>query len=294
MTGHTQADLFSELPQDPGTVVINDRCLLRTDGVHRVVLVAGIPITQYTLSDKMADAHAMVTLVEQGYADQNEVARAFRCSDRTVRRHQRRFEEGGLPALGRSSGYPKGQARLKAARLRQLSRWWAEGVPRREIARRQGVSEGAVRKVLRRLGCKEHASAQMPLPMEDEGAYPNMSGFSPPPLENPSVEPAAGAYPNLSAFCDDEEPSFSLDIDPANRSMDRMLAYLGLIDDAVPMFRNVTGLPKAGVLLAIPALVSSGVFGIAKTVYGSIGPAFYGLRTSLVIMLLMALLRTPE
>ena len=291
MKEHTQADLFSDLTQDPGTVVINDRCVLRTDGVHRVVLVAGLPMLPYAVGDRMAEAHAMVTLVEQGYADQNEVARAFRCSDRTVRRHQRRFEEGGLPALGRDGGYPKGQARLKAARLRQLSRWWAEGVPRREIARRQRVSEGAVRKVLRRLGCKEPAPVQMGLPMEGNGAYPNLSGFSPPPLENPSETPSLPAYPNLSAFCDDEEPSITLDTDPANRSMDRMLAYLGLIDDAVPMFRNVVGLPKAGVLLAIPALVSSGVFGIAKTVYGSIGPAFYGLRTSLVIMLLMALLR---
>lgn len=51
------------------------------------------------------------------------------------------------------------------------------------------------------------------------------------------------------------------------------------------------GLPKAAVLLAIPALVQSGICGIARTVYGSIGPAFYGLRTCLVIMLLMALLR---
>ena len=291
MTGHTQADLFSELPQDPGTVVINDRCQLRTDGVHRVVLVAGLPMLPYAVGDRMAEAHAMVTLVEQGYADQNDVARAFRCSDRTVRRQQRRFEERGLAALGHTRGYPKGRARLKAARARQVSRLWAEGTPKREIARRMGVTEKAVRKVLRRLGCKESAPAQMDLPMKDEGADPNMSAFSSAPLENLSETTSSPADPNMSAFDDDEEPSFSLDTDPQNRSMDRMLAYFGLIDDAVPMFRNVVGLPKAGVLLAIPALVSSGVFGIAKTVYGSIGPAFYGLRTSLVIMLLMALLR---
>jgi prepilin-type processing-associated H-X9-DG protein len=291
MTGHTQADLFSDLPQDPGTVVINDRCLLRTDGVHRIVLVAGLPIASYTVDDRMAEAHAMMTLVVQGYADQNDVARAFGCTDRTVRRQQRRFEEGGLAALGRGRGYPKGRPRLKAARARQVSRLWAEGTPKREIARRIGVTEKAVRKVLRRLGCKESAPAQIPLPMETEGADPNVSAFPPAPLENPSVEPVSSADPKLSAFCEDEEAGLSLDTDPTNRSVDRMLAYLGIIDDALPMFRNVTGLPKAGVLLAIPALVSSGIFGIAKTVYDSIGPAFYGLRTSLVIMLLMALLR---
>jgi len=43
--------------------------------------------------DRMADAHAMVTLVAQGLAQQNEVARAFGCSARTVRRHERCFDE---------------------------------------------------------------------------------------------------------------------------------------------------------------------------------------------------------
>ena len=43
--------------------------------------------------------------------------------------------------------------------------------------------------------------------------------------------------------------------------------------------------------LALPALVDSGVVEIARKTYGSIGPAFYGLRTSIVAFLLMALLR---
>ena len=65
-------------------------------------MVSGIVLAQYALGDRMAEAYAMVSLVEQGWADQNEVARAFGCSARTVRRHQRRFEDGGLAALGRA------------------------------------------------------------------------------------------------------------------------------------------------------------------------------------------------
>ena len=49
--------------------------------------------------------------------------------------------------------------------------------------------------------------------------------------------------------------------------------------------------PHAGVLLAIPVLVGSGVLQVARESYGSIGPAFYGLRTTLLALLLMALLR---
>jgi hypothetical protein len=73
--------------------------------------------------------------------------------------------------------------------------------------------------------------------------------------------------------------------------MDRFLACLGLLDDAAPMFSAGTGIPGAGVLLAVPAIVESGVIDIAREVYGSIGPAFYGLRTTIVTLLLMALLR---
>ena len=68
-----------------------------------------------------------------------------------------------------------------------------------------------------------------------------------------------------------------------------MFAYLGLLDDAAPLFRPGTHVPRAGVLLAIPALHASGVLDCARDVYGSLGPAFYGLRTSLVALLLMAL-----
>jgi hypothetical protein len=48
--------------------------------------------------------------------------------------------------------------------------------------------------------------------------------------------------------------------------------------------------------LALPVLVASGVFGCAQKIYGSLGPAFYGLRTSLLTLLLMALwrIKRPE
>jgi hypothetical protein len=69
------------------------------------------------------------------------------------------------------------------------------------------------------------------------------------------------------------------------------LAYLGLLDDAAPLFRPGQRVPGAGVLLALPSLIDTGVFTAARQVYGSIAPAFYGLRTTILTLLLMALLR---
>ena len=43
-----------------------------------------------------------------------------------------------------------------------------------------------------------------------------------------------------------------------------------------------------------PPLVASGLLSVAEKIYGSIGPAFYGLRTTLVAYVLLALLRIPR
>ena len=288
-----QQDLLPISNGSSDTHVVNDRCLVRTRDGHRIVVAAGVPVAQYAVGDRMAEAHAMVSLVEQGWADQSDVARAFGCTDRTVRRHQRRFEVGGLASLGRGSGYPKGRARLKSSRTRLVGRLKAEGVSNREIAHRIGVSEKAVRKLLRRLGWSTAQPLQPTLPIVPVGADPNLSAL----LVRPSGRAVADTArptspaPAVSLISEEEALPVSLDTDPADRRVDRVLAYLGLIADAAPLFRSGVRVPRAGVLLALPALADSGVLDCAREIYGSIGPAFYGLRTTLVTLLLMALLR---
>ena len=278
----------------------------------------------------MGEAHAMVSLVEQGWATQNEVAAAFGCTERTVRRNQRRFESAGLAALGRQTGYPRGTPRLPATRLRLVNEWKSEGIANREIARRLGVTEKAVRKLLRRLGWKACQGEQMSLGLDPATADPNLSDraasqstFAASEGENRPGDASANADPNLSGLDAGQVASLgngpesrtqrpsgsadpnlsgsvaspgeplpvSLDADAADRSLDRILACLGMLEDAAPVFGNAVQVDGAGVLLAIPALVDSGVFKVANDIYGSIGPAFYGLRTTLLTMLLMALLR---
>jgi hypothetical protein len=267
-----QAALFPCPTPLDAAVQINDRCVIRTRDGHRVVVVSGVALAQYTVGDRMAEAHAMVSLVEQGWADQNDVARAFGCSARTVRRQQRRFEAGGLPALGRPSGYPKGRQRLERSRVKSVVRWKSEGLSNREVAHRLGVSEKAVRKLLRQAGWVPAGPQQPRLPLP-ESADPNLSASA-----------SAEAIP-------DETLPLSLDTDPADRRLDRLLAYLGLLEDAAPLFRPGLRVPRAGVLLALPALIESGVIELAHKIYGSLGPAFYGLRTTILTLLLMALLR---
>jgi len=271
-----QAELFP-LPSAPdGLQVINDRCLLRTQDGHRVVIVSGIVLAQYAVGDRAAEAHARVHLVEAGWAGQNDVSRVFGCSARTIRRDQQRFEEGGLAALGRSDGFPKGRPRVELTR--SVERLKAEGHSNGEIARRLGISKTAVRKRLRRAGWTDPAPEQKRLPLEEPAA---------------PAAPAAetGCGPKLSAFYADDDTPISFDHDPADRRVDRLMAYLGMLEDAAPLFGSEKAVPRAGVLLAVAALIQSGVFECARDIYGTLAPAFYGLRTSLMTMLLMALLR---
>jgi hypothetical protein len=90
----------------PGTVLVNDRVSFQTEGQQRVILVCGMFFSHYSVDDPAAEAYAMVTLFESGYADQNDIARCFGYSTRTLRRYQQRLQAGGLRALARLPGRP--------------------------------------------------------------------------------------------------------------------------------------------------------------------------------------------
>ena len=120
-----QTTLFGTEPSRADAIIINDRCVLRVEGDQRIVVVAGVPLAHFVVGDRLAESYAMVTLVEQGWADQTDVARAFACSSRTLRRYQRRYDEGGLVRPGRVAGYPKGRPRSEERRVGKecRSRW---------------------------------------------------------------------------------------------------------------------------------------------------------------------------
>ena len=135
-------------PAASNTVVINARCSLRIEAGHRVIVVAGLPVHHYRAEDAVAEAYAMVFLVESGFAQQTDVARAFARSVRTVRRYQGRYAQGGMAALGREQGWRRGRRRISGKRLRSIEMLKSQGMSNRAIAHRLGVSEKAIRKLV--------------------------------------------------------------------------------------------------------------------------------------------------
>src|SRR6266478_8405675 len=302
MNPDSQQSVLLPAPAPPsGTVLVNDRVSFQTEGKQRVILVHGMFFSHYSADDPAAEAYAMVTLFESGYADQNDIARSFGYSTRTLRRYQQRLQAGGLRALARLPGRPP--ARTPApekvpARDRTILRLKAKERSNRWIAGRLGLSETAIRKALRRLGWNPGPEpSPLPLPFELEVSASEVDPVAASGTGNPIIQVPSSAVP-LPASPRAPLPAAAaakrLDRTPLDRSMDRLLAAMGLLDDALPVFARARNLPRAGVLVAIPALLASGLLSTAEKIYGNLGPAFYGLRTTLLAYVLLALLRIPR
>jgi len=296
----TQHALALPSPAPSNTVVINARCSLRIEADQRVIVVAGLPVHHYRAEDAVAEAYAMVFLVESGFAQQTDVARAFERSVRTIRRYQERYGDGGMAALSREEGWRRGRRRISGKRLRGIEMLKSQGMSNRAIAQRLGVTENAIRKLIG--PSKPTTNTQLALaglataagkPAESGVPSATPSSKNPDRTAPPTNDDPGNCHPIAApeAADDDDPVAMSLDGDASDRTLDRQLAHLGLLDDAAPLFREGTSVPAVGVLLALPCLVESGLFRISRKLYGEIGPAFYGLRTTLLTLLLMALLR---
>src|SRR6184192_316152 len=102
---HT-SDLFPDFSPVPQMVFVNERVSFQTEGNQRVILVHGVVHSHYSREDRTAETYALVSLYESGYADQNDLARLFGYSTRTLRRFQERLHSRGLNALVRPEGRP--------------------------------------------------------------------------------------------------------------------------------------------------------------------------------------------
>ena len=289
-----QQALALPLPAASNTVVINARCSLRVEADQRVIVVAGLPVHHYRAEDAVAEAYAMVFLVASGFAQQTDVARAFARSVRSVRRYQRRYAQGGMTALGREEGWRRGRRRISDKRLRAIEMLKSQGLSNRAIAHRLGVSEKAIRKLIGPSKPAESAQIAFAGITTAAAGTPLAKPVPPAQLAGDAATTLAEdrVSDRITASAHDDEPvPMSVDCDASDRTFDRQLAHLGLLDDAAPLFRDGSSVPGTGTLLAVPCLVESGLFRISRKLYGEIGPAFYGLRTTLLTLLLMALLR---
>jgi transposase len=291
-------------------VDVNRRCQVKTVGGVIVVFVDGAAWMSFEDDDVPCRRLAMVQLAERAVGTHQQIASAFGLKPLAVDRFRRAYREHGLAGLLPKAKGPKGP-RVTGGKIdKVILAAKRAGQSETRIAATLGISQPAVRDALRRLGYSPE-NRQSALPMGEPAVTGSASarpvtGASEPP--NEEVTPPPDSAPALPAEVPDSrgvlpppEPSsaigptavpavFTMDTDPSDRRVDRDLAVAGLLDDAAPLFGDAEGIRDVGALLAIPVLTQQGVFYEALRVFGGIGPAFYGLRTSIVCLCLLMML----
>lgn len=312
--------LFDELacPVPGERFDINDSVwFVENEGFRMIGLHWDTMLYGYSVEDELTHRLVAVTLRQRGLAKQYEIAAAFKHSVETQRRWERLFISHGSEGL--RAKIPPGRPRsVKSSQEQCIKRWFSEGVSNVEMAGRLGLSEATVRNVLKRLKLRKPKQQQVIgdlLPFDDDEpeaddaieSADSIAGLNSAETIEPSLPDNAAEEDTPSAVTSSGDPSepqpavievdehFSGDAyivrDPMDRSLDRLFAALGMISDVKPAFADIDHLPRVGVLLAIPMLVETGILKVFREVYRSIGPSFYGLRTTVVCLFVLALLR---
>jgi transposase len=291
---------LEEAPPD-GRVFLNASVWFIDSDGYRVVFRWHEPIYRIALDDEVHLRVVAVALRQSKLATCEEICLAFGHSAATQGRWERQYRQHGIDGL--ASKKPSGRGReLDKGQQGFVRRWFHAGCSNREMAKRLGVDEATVRRTLKHLGLARKRADALPLlpPVEDQAmevAQAPITALAPDATPTETVSPVlvVSSSPKPCVAAADvavgAPASFTLDCDPHDRSNDRALARLGLLEDAVPLFADAACLPQAGVLLAVPLLVDHGLVETFAKVYHSIGPAFYGLRTIVVTLFLGALLR---
>jgi hypothetical protein len=289
---------------------------------YRVIWCRHEILYRVALDDSLHLALVAVTLRQSDLATQLEIAKAFGHSVATQRRWETRYAQHGVPGLQPKT--PTGRhAKLGRSQQAFVERWFQQGVSNHEMARRLAVSEATIRRALHKAGLRRQATPVAELPLDGDAPAPAepLTPAAPPPRAALASEPAVAAVvpaPELASPATPTSPGvpapmscpeaafqaanplpagnapasvFTIDGDPADRSGDRALARLGFLEDAAPLFGDHQELPRAGVLLAVPVLQAHGGLQVFTRLYDSLGPGFYGLRTTVLSLILLALLR---
>jgi hypothetical protein len=274
--------LRTRLPLIPpdATVLSEELAIVRKE--DEIVFWNGSgPIFSCSQDDQIAVRVASAMFAELGMVKPGTIADELGIHRSTVHRNRRKLRAGGVAELEERKAVQPAR-RLTDERRAAAQRLLDERRSNRDVARAVDVSEGTIRQAIR--------AGRLSKPPTVE--------------ESSSKETASPVMSEVNAPIDAlVRPSVRSEIDRSadggvavKRHEDRVLARIGLLAEAAPEFQPAEAVPGAGVYVALSALLEQGLVEVGEQIFGSLRNGYFGLRSVLLTVAFMALLRirSPE
>ena len=258
---------------------------------------------------------AAAILAESDTIRIDAIVEAFGIDDVTLLRARRRLRQGGAGAvvIGAKRG-PKGPSKLVPATVKRMRQLFEQGTSKKEIGRRLGVSDFSVRQAVEDM--------EVPGRVVDDQPKLNFYGTETEPEpkaseseENTAVETEAQHVASVPEGVNDttqnetQEEANGGGSEPivpeqheriptraATQEEARLWAMLKLTRDGETetVFENTQALQGAGALVILPALQETGLLEAARETFTRLRDGVYGLRSVVLLLAFLALLRRPR
>lgn len=254
-----------QLPIFPtGVVYLTPELAVKREGDTVTYFNGHMPVFQHAASDRQSFRVITSQFHVTGVCTQARIAEVFGVPEIAVKRAVKLYRERG-PAGFYASPPRRGAAVLTGPVIAQAEALLGTGLAVREVAARVGLKPNTLAKAVR--------GGRVRLPREgpaEEGSMPEPRGCTK--SERSQVD--QGAEMGVGA----------------TNVADRVAASLGLGGAATVRFEPAVDVPKAGVLLAVPALVAMGLLRHTAR-YFQLPKGYYGLASLFVLLGFLALAR---
>ena len=236
----------------------------RTDGRVTFFNASG-PIFSYREDDEEAVRFGAAMLSEPrlDLATPSQIGQVLGRDRSRVHKYRKLYQEGGAGALMVKRTGPRGPSKFKGTRLARAQKLLNERKSNRKVAELIDVSEHTIRRAI------------------EDGRL-----VKPATASEPAAQTAASSPRQRS----EEDASCAGGV-AVKRNVDRASAQAGKLVEAAPEFVPAESVAKAGVLVALPALLGQGLLEVGQEVYGALRNGFFGLTATLLSFGFMALIR---
>lgn len=224
---------------DGATRITDFVSVVRDNG--RWIYLCGIyPVFEHAESDRRAFRMFTAQLVCQGTCRQIDIVRAFGVSKNSVIRSVNKYRAGGVEAFY-TPRTPRGPSVITPTVAAQAQQLLAAGSSPREVAKELDLKPDTFRKAIQQ---GRLLNPRPPLP--GELTVETTPGPQPADATDRSTRAALDAAAELGTAC--------------TRPVERVMAAVGLLNEAPTRFEACRDVSFGGVLCALPALTENGLF----------------------------------